>query len=239
MDTERRWGTVRLFVAGLLWAPIASVGLNRSLPLWLPLSLGIVLLVASGPFPRWSRTRDRLAWCLSYGALLTWVWLPAQAGVELAPGTVWAGVALLAALALGSIRPGELPTGWGVALVALGALVAFFSGSPGSADPWFRFFRETLGMSKEMADAAVFTSRKAVHFMGYGVFAWIVLREARSQGLPWRSAAFAALLWVAPHAAFDEADQLFSGSRNASVLDVGVDLLGASAFLFGAWKRRD
>lgn len=237
MDIGRRWGMARLFAAGLLWAPIVSVGFDRLLPLWLPFALCLVLVTVAGRFPAWRPVSDRIAWALSYGALFAWAWLPAQEGVALGQGTVWAGAALLGALALASSRPGRWPSGWGAALVLLGIAVAYFSGSPGSADPWYRFFHETLGMTKEAADLAVFASRKGVHFFGYGLFAWVALREARSQGLPWRSAAIAAVLWIGPHALFDETDQLFAGSRNASVLDVAVDMLGAAAFVLPAWRR--
>ncbi|MGE4217685.1 MAG: VanZ family protein [Fimbriimonadaceae bacterium] len=239
MDTGRRWGMARLFAAGLLWAPIVSVGFDRLLPLWLPFGLCLVLAVVAGRFPAWRPVADRIAWSLSYGALFAWAWLPAQEGVALGRGTVWAGAALLLALALVSQRGGDRPSVWGVLLVLLGVAVAYFSGSPGSADPWYRFFHETLGLSREAAEVAVFASRKGLHFCGYGLFAWVALREARAQGLSWRSAAIAALLWTGAHAVFDETDQLFAGSRNASVLDVAVDMLGAAAFVLPAGRRRD
>ena len=229
----------RLFAAGLLWAPIVSVALDRLLPLWLPFSLCVTLVIVGGRYPAWKAVPDRIAWGLSYGALFAWSWLPAQGGVALGPGTFWAGAVLLAGLALASVRPGRWPSAWGATLVGLGVLVAYFSGSPGSADPWYRFFHETLGMPKEAADTAVFLSRKGVHFFGYGVFGWIAMREGRAQGLGWRAAALAGILWAGCHAVFDETDQLFAHSRNASVLDVAVDVLGAAAFVFPAWRRRD
>lgn len=229
----------RLFFAGLLWSPIVSLGTDSRLPLWLPVCLAVTLVSTCGGFPAWRPPAARIAWALGYGALFAWAWLPGQLGPGLSAETFWPGAALLLALTLISQRDGRPPSFWGVSLVLLGVLVAYFSGSPGSADPWFRFFHETLGMSREAADVAVFASRKGVHFLGYGVFAWVALREGRSQGLAWRAAAIAAMLWVAPHACFDELDQLFAGNRNASVLDVAVDLLGAAAFLARAWRRAD
>lgn len=228
----------RLFSAGVLWAAVAAAVFAHAHPAWLPLTLLASLFLAAGMWPVWRPAGSRVAWILAYGLPFVWTWSHGQPGSRLSDAAYWAGLGAMAALALWSARAGSRPTGWCAALVALGVLVAFFSGPSGGADPWLRFFQETLRLPAELAQSALFWSRKSTHFFGYGAFAYVAFREARAQGLDSRAAALAALLWIAPHAVFDEADQLFAGNRNASAADVLVDWAGAAACVLPFARRR-
>lgn len=227
----------RLFAAGLVWAPLLAVVFSRGQALWLPLSLLAVLTAVCALWPAWRGAAPRVAWALSYGASFVWSWSHGQPGARLPEWAYLSGAASLVALAAWSARGGRAPGAWSVGLIVLGTLVSFFSGPSGAADPWLRFFQETLKLPPEVAQTVLFWSRKSLHFSGYGVFAHVAFREALAQGLGRRQAAWAALAWTAPHAVFDEADQVFAGNRNGSLADVLVDWAGAATFVL-PWARR-
>lgn len=227
----------RLFAAGLVWALLLSAVFSRGQALWLPLTLLGVLTLVCSLWPAWRAPGSRVAWILAYGASFVWSWSHGQPGPRMPDWAYFAGVGLFAALAAWSARGGKGLSLWAVGLIGLGTLVSFFSGPSGGADPWLRFFQETLGLPPEVAQNLLFWSRKSTHFFGYGVFAHVAFREARAQGLGPRQAAWAALAWTAPHAVFDEIDQVFAGNRNGSFADVLVDWAGAVALVL-PWARR-
>jgi VanZ family protein len=78
--------------------------------------------------------------------------------------------------------------------------------------------------------------KKAGHFSGYALLAalwWLVLRGR----VPPRVALVAAFAIAAGYAGSDEIHQVFSPSRDPSVLDVGIDALGAATGLWVVARR--
>lgn len=78
--------------------------------------------------------------------------------------------------------------------------------------------------------------KKAGHFSAYALLAalwWLVLRGR----VPPRVALVAAFAIAAGYAGSDEIHQAFSPSRDPSILDVGIDALGAAAGLWVVTRR--
>jgi VanZ family protein len=103
-----------------------------------------------------------------------------------------------------------------------------------------------------ISDAAVHSIivvvRKAAHVTEYAILALLVWRVLRrpplNPGEPWRwSHAGLALLIVILYAASDEFHQWFVPSREASVVDVAIDAIGAVlalllVWVLGRWRKR-
>lgn len=126
-----------------------------------------------------------------------------------------------------ALRPSDMGTGkvsitlkkfalqWGPAIFVMG-LIIFFSSlpmqpQPPSADP--------------LKQIAVILLKKSGHLLGYALLALALQRGLCLQG--WKGVA-ATLGCVLLFALSDEFHQSFVYGRNSSLIDVGIDLLGAS-----------
>jgi VanZ family protein len=81
--------------------------------------------------------------------------------------------------------------------------------------------------------------KKTGHVVIYAGLAWTYLWGLTGgQGLTWRNAALAVSL-AALYGASDELHQSFVAGRGATVLDVGIDTVGAAlgALLWTTWQR--
>jgi VanZ family protein len=80
-----------------------------------------------------------------------------------------------------------------------------------------------------------FVLRKLGHMVVFGILAllaWRALASTTSLDRPW---AWALLLTIA-YAATDEIHQAFTEGRGPSVVDVGIDTLGAVLAIAAAWR---
>ncbi len=154
------------------------------------------------------------------------LWLKLLAGMAVVAGALWLGGA-----------PGR----WFSGAAAIGLSLSTVSGAVGGPGRFLRFLIETVGMDPELAQAVTFLGRKGLHFVGYGVLAWLTCRAARAAGWSPRVAVGVGLLWAVPLAAFDELTQLSSAGRTGTVQDFLLDLFGMAVFLGVqgfAWHRR-
>jgi VanZ family protein len=93
-------------------------------------------------------------------------------------------------------------------------------------------------ISEESVHTAIVAVRKGAHLAEYailGLLLWRALRAARQEG-PWTwSQALQAVAFVALFAASDEFHQSFVPSREASIVDVLIDTMGAVLVLLFLW----
>lgn len=106
---------------------------------------------------------------------------------------------------------------WGYALIVM-ALIFFFSSLPSKDIPSFGRFD--------------FSVKKLGHMLGYALLAPAYLR-----GIGKKGAGETAIAWVMAilYAFTDETHQAFVAGRTSSIMDVGIDGLGALAGLMAAY----
>ncbi len=114
--------------------------------------------------------------------------------------------------------------------LGMGVLIGFVSGDAGDAAP----MRGWLGgwFSPEVAEAVLWTFRKTVHVVFYGLMALAFYRAAK--GHP--RAAVLAAVFALSHGAFDEIRQSLTTSRYGTPVDLLFDSAGVLIAL--AWARR-
>lgn len=117
------------------------------------------------------------------------------------------------------------------ALMFLGWLVSFFSGSKGSADPMVEWLVRTFGLEPLVAENLIVAFRKGVHLCFYGVVAGAAYLMALGNGSPKRIALWAGMCTALVFGAFDELRQSALPDRVGSVWDVLLDLVGAATAL--------
>ena len=121
-------------------------------------------------------------------------------------------------------------------LALFGLLVAYFSGSQGSADPMNHFLGGFAWLSPEAVEAIVIGFRKTVHLSFYAALAVTGLLSARER-TAWPLAV--ALAWALAHAVFDETRQMHVVGRSGSWWDVLLDCVGMGVGLgLLAWRSR-
>lgn len=119
----------------------------------------------------------------------------------------------------------------------MGAFTILSSSSAAGPDWMVQWFTQTVGLTPDAAYTATVITRKLVHFNYFGFIAQLAFYGAfRLTEHLKRSIAFA-LLWTATFAAFDELSQLASPKRTGSILDFGLDMLGAIVFVAFALNR--
>lgn len=120
--------------------------------------------------------------------------------------------------------------------LVMGLLVAYYSGSQGSAGPMSGWLFDLGWLSPQVVEGIVIAFRKTVHVVFYGGLAavgWMVARE--TVGGP-RAGIIAAWAWALAHALFDESRQMATPGRSGSWWDV---LLDAGAMVFALfWIAR-
>lgn len=117
-----------------------------------------------------------------------------------------------------------------VIALAMGSLIGFVSGDAGDAAP----MRGWLGgwFTPAMAEAVLWTFRKTVHVVFYGLMALAFYRAAK--GHP--RAAVLAAVFALSHGAFDEIRQSLTTSRYGTPVDLLFDSAGVLIAL--AWAKR-
>jgi VanZ family protein len=131
-----------------------------------------------------------------------------------------------------------LPVGLGMVLIfKASGDSGSFSHSSRIIGPLVRFFFP--GISDAALHQVVFGVRKAAHLTEYAFLAvllWRGLRREHWLRTRWEwQTALRVLLLVALYAASDEWHQSFVPNREASVIDVLIDTIGAGAGLFLIW----
>lgn len=114
--------------------------------------------------------------------------------------------------------------------LAMGVLIGYVSGDAGSATPMRSWL--TGWLSPEMAEAMLWTVRKSVHVVFYGLMALAFYRAAK--GHP--RAAVLATVFALSHGVFDEARQSLTTSRLGTPVDLLFDTAGVLIAL--AWAKR-
>jgi VanZ family protein len=108
--------------------------------------------------------------------------------------------------------------------------------------PWLRRWLPALGImvvifiassipAEKMPSAGIWDTlvKKSGHMAGYALLALSLLRTQKEPG---RRAYLVSLAGCLLYAASDEFHQSFVAGRNASIIDVGIDLLGAALGVF-------
>lgn len=121
--------------------------------------------------------------------------------------------------------------GFLLAALCLGMLVGYVSGDAGGAGSMRGWLREYF--SPAMAEGIVWTSRKTVHVVFYGVLAFCFYRA--SKGHP--RAAILAAVFALSHGVFDEARQSFAASRLGTPIDLLFDGFGVVVALALAKRK--
>lgn len=116
--------------------------------------------------------------------------------------------------------------------LAMGALIAYVSGNAGSATPMRGWLLDYF--SPEVAEAIVWTFRKSVHVVFYGVMAFCFYRAARGH----KHAAILAAAFALTHGAFDEIRQSTINTRYGTPVDLLFDGAGITVGLAIAKRKR-
>jgi len=120
---------------------------------------------------------------------------------------------------------------YAAAALCLGMLIGYVSGDAGGAGSMRGWLREYL--SPPVAEAVVWTSRKTVHIVFYGVLALVFYRAAK--GHP--RAALLAAAFALSHGVFDEARQSFASTRLGTPIDLLFDGFGVVVALALAKRK--
>ncbi|NLE44853.1 MAG: VanZ family protein [Chloroflexi bacterium] len=81
--------------------------------------------------------------------------------------------------------------------------------------------------------------KKLGHMVGYGVLAWLYMRALGSSERGGRRTRLVSWLLAVAYALTDEYHQTFVAGRNGSLVDVGIDAVGAgTAMLLQWWMSR-
>jgi VanZ family protein len=220
-----KWRSVGA-VAGLLSLGAVSAVAGSSLTLlagfWLGVALCALLLAGRvGP-----------VLVIAYLSALSVTFVVTRPDAPLSSASIaLPSVAALVAVALagGSMTGPPTVRRWATGMLALGLLVAAFSGPVGGAGRMYVFFTQWLGMAPAVAETLVFYVRKGMHIGFYAVLAGVALGFARLFD-PRRAVIFA-LAWALTHATFDEVHQTMSAGRTGASWDVGLDMVGAAVGL--------
>jgi VanZ family protein len=118
---------------------------------------------------------------------------------------------------------------WGPVLVLM-ALIFLFSAQPKSAPPADGkgvYFSGVMPIFEEQGLEALI--KKGAHVAAYGLLSVLFMRGLLAQGLSSREAAYFGILLAVSYALTDELHQAFVPGRHATVLDVGIDYVGAAS----------
>jgi hypothetical protein len=119
-----------------------------------------------------------------------------------------------------------------LAALAMGALIAYVSGNAGSATPMRGWLSDYF--SPEVVEAIVWTFRKSVHVVFYGVMAFCLYRAARG----YKYAAILAAVFALTHGVFDEIRQSTINTRYGTPIDLLFDGAGVTIALAIAKRKR-
>lgn len=244
------WGPIPSGIGLLLVAFGLGASILVATPAWLLPLFGFLVLIGLPIQPGlcWG---GRLSWSGAYVCLFVLVWLlskePAAAQsiawpwFALAAGIALAGVPLwIAAFRVPERRRAWKPAWMLGAMVAVGLLVAWFSGRRGGPEPMVEFFSGWWFLSPEAVERIVIGLRKSGHVVFYGSFAWLTAQAVSTlaPAAPRARVVGFAVLFVLAHAVFDETRQAFTPGRTGTPWDVLLDLGGMLAATTLLGRRR-
>jgi VanZ family protein len=221
--------------------------------IWLPFTLAAVVgaLLQLSPAPRSVR---QLLWAaIGCGAVLFWTLSSPEVSLYIVRWLsylilgfgAWLAAACIGCLSVLGIRSFSGPIAdrrlyaWGLALVLMSWLVAYFSSPSGGSGGMIDAAMHLFGLSAENAKTVVFVVRKSLHFSFYGLLGLAGFKWASASGAPIRRAVLVGLSIALAHAAYDESRQTFFPNRTGSAWDVLLDLAGASVFVGLASRKRE
>ena len=241
------WGAA----AFALYACVAQwIGWStQAMPVVLPAALTAAVAVLLAVLGRTWRLPKLLFIASSYGAVVTLAWAMGRPGFEYPGVSVWYGLSILSTMFLFAVfwlwepadgqKDGWIPSAhWVLApvfLLVLGGGLAYLSGERGAAGPMLSWFAE-WGLSPAVADAITLAFRKGVHVLFYGTLAGLAYLWASQLGLARKQVLLFAWAWGITHSVFDEAHQLLTPSRQGSVWDLLINMVGMALAL--AWLSR-
>lgn len=214
------------------------------LPLFAPLALLGAAGLAAGLMPVLKPLMNRVMFVSAYGSAFLLIWAAGQPQSQMPVGRVW-GLSALICLAVVCLiswathkRTGNRWLWAFVAAIGFGLLIAFISGPEGGPDWMVVFVTEFFQLDDwRDAKAIVYTFRKSMHLLGYGLAAyctaWAVFRQKGGRTL----ALVAGLAWPLPLAIFDEWQQTQASNRSGQIADIVIDLAGMVTFLALFWWR--
>jgi VanZ family protein len=118
---------------------------------------------------------------------------------------------------------------WAPVLIVM-ALIFVASAQPKHAPPPDQGRVYFSGMIPIFAGGWDILIKKSAHMVAYGALAVLILRALLAHGLSPREATVVAILFTVTFALTDELHQTFVMGRDSSVLDIGFDYVGATAF---------
>ncbi len=134
-------------------------------------------------------------------------------------------------------EPGTALRLWGPVLILL-LLIFVASAQPKLDVPedegWWIYFSGWMPFFADPWEAII---KKSGHLIGFGLLAALSLRAFAGSGLPTRRALIAALGLTLVYALLDELHQSLVPGRFPSLVDVGIDMLGAAIFLTISHRR--
>ncbi|HRF60014.1 MAG TPA: VanZ family protein [Fimbriimonadaceae bacterium] len=236
------WGPIPSGIGLLLVAYGLGASILMATPPWLLPLFGVLVLLGLPLQPGlcWG---GRLSWSGAYvclfvlvwlvskdpapGQSVAWPWIAVGAGIALAGGPLWLSAFRTAEADRSAWRPARML----LATVAVGLLVAWFSGRRGGPEPMVEFFSGWWFLSPEAVERIVIGLRKSAHVLFYGSFAWLTARAtvALAPKAPRARVVAFAVLFVLAHAVFDETRQAFTPGRTGTPWDVLLDLGGMLA----------
>lgn len=236
---------VVVFILGLALALVSAVALQFSgthpTNLWW---LFLLVSILFGLLPKLKNPTLKLAILFCYGSLFALFWVlssdispvssadaKAQAIALALVSTSAAVSVLMLIVAYAALPPGRPTIRAMVVVIVLTTILAYVSSARGGAGNMITWFMSHLGWDRGTAETGVLLVRKTIHFVFYGTFAYVALRFARLNATNRGATIAFALLFALLHATFDELRQGDIPSRTGSAWDVGLDMLGAAAFV--------
>jgi len=218
---------VALWAVGLLW--LGTADLRTFLPLTLIGVVAPVFLL----FPETKKWDAMTGLAAVYGPLLGLAYLLSKKPDSHFPIVALLSLALvvLGIAQLSALKSLRKAAPWIILACIIGLFIANLSGEGGSAERMDAWYIRMFDLDPLVVVPIVRVIRKTIHISCYGVVAALMFKAFTTVQREARPAVVFAVLWALPHAIFDEWRQFYEPNRGASVLDVGIDMLGVAIFL--------
>lgn len=228
-------GFAFLFVLGLL-----TIASRDYATIWLPLTLAAIvgLLLQIAPAPK---SMSQPLWlAIASGVIVLWMLSEPEVSfnehhelryVAMALMAVCATCALVVAVRTFTKVGMRHAYAWGLALVLMSWLIAYFSSPSGGSGGMIAWAERLFAMSPDQAQSFIHIVRKTIHFCFYGSLGLTGFMWAKWCGAERRHSIAMGLCTVAAFASFDECRQTFFPNRTGSFWDVLLDLSGAVVFV--------
>ena len=230
---------------GLLFGVLVGLS-SLTGTIWIVPALVVVVGALMGLLPSLKDPASRIAPILAYGSAAALLFLASSTQpvpdstadriVGITRPTFWIAGAL-GIIGLLALASKSATWRWLIAALATGLLVVYFSGSVGGTGggSWERWVADFLGVGLDTAGVIVVIIRKAIHFIYYGVLAWLAFKAGRADKAA--SAVVFGICFAIAHGAFDEMRQVLTPDRTGQFQDVLLDAAGAAFFLWLATRK--